>query len=417
MDVPRKTAGRRKALYWTLSAAAVFAVILAISRSVASLEPAVPVVERSSVLIDTVKRGEMLRQVRGLGALVPEEILWVPSTTDGRVDSIKVRAGARVHKKTLLMVLSNPQLENDALDAQYQLKAAEAGSTDLRVRLQSTKLEQQASTAQLKSDYALAQIEAEKQDSLVKLGLAAEINSRISRTKADEFANRYSIEKQRLDINDDSIRAQLAAQAVQVDKLRALYRLRRSQVEALKVRAGTEGVLAQVPVEVGQRLAAGTILAKISQPSRLKAELKIPETQAKDILIGQAATIDTHNGVIPGRVIRMDPGAVNGTVTVDVQLEGALPAGARPDLSVDGSIELERLRDILYVGRPVFGQPNSVVSLFKVDAVNNTATRIQVKLGRVSVNTIEIVDGLKVGDQVILSDMAQHDAHPRVRLN
>ncbi len=417
MDIPRKDAGRRKTIRRIIIGASLVAIVPLITWGLARMQPAALTVNRATVLIDTVKRGEMLREVHGLGALVPEEILWVPSTSEGRVSKILVRAGAVVKKTTLLMVLTNPQLENDALDVLYQLKATEAGMTDLKVKLQSAKLQQQAITAQLKSDYSLAQIEAEKQDSLVKLGLSAEINSRISRTKAEELSNRYSIEQQRLTINDESVRAQLAAQTVQVDKLRALYKLRQSQVEALKVRSGATGILQQVPVEVGQHLAAGTILAKVAQPSRLKAELKIPETQAKDITLGQPASIDTHNGVIQGRVIRIDPAAVAGTVTVDIHLDGKLPAGARPDLSVDGTIELERLRDVLFVGHPVFGQPNSVVALFKVDAQTKSASKVQVRLGRKSVNVIEVVDGLKLGDQVIVSDMTQHGALTRINLN
>lgn len=359
----------------------------------------------------------MVREVRGLGALVPEEILWIPSTTEGRVEKILVRPGARVRKNTVLMVLSNPQLENDALDALYQLKAAEAALTDLKVKLESARLQQQASTAQLKSDYSLAQMEAEKQETLAKLGLQAAITAQVARAKAEELANRYRIEQKRLEISEESIRAQLAAQQVQVEKLRALHQLRRSQVEQLKVRAGAEGVLQQVPVEVGQKLAAGTVLAKVSQPSRLKAELKISETQAKDVVIGLPVRVDTRNGVIPGRVSRIDPAAINGTVTIDVRLEGPLPGGARPDLSVDGTIEIERLKDALYIGKPATAQSNSVVTLFKLDAAGKLAHRVQVRLGRASVNQIEVVEGLQAGDRVILSDMTQYDSHSVIRLN
>jgi HlyD family secretion protein len=417
MDIPRKAAGRRKLIRRIVVVAAVLIAGTGVTFGLKRLQPAAPAVEGGTVWPDDVKRGEMFRQVRGLGTLVPEDILWVPSTTDGRVERVLVRPGAVVSSHSVLMELSNPQLENDALDALYQLKAAEAGLIDLKVRLESTKLQQQASTAQLKSDYALAQIEAEKQEALAKYGLAAELTARISRARADELSNRYNIEQRRLDISDESIQAQLAAQRVQVDKLKALSELKRSQVDALKVRAGADGVVQQVPVEVGQKLAAGTILAKVAQPGKLRAELKIAETQAKEIMIGQPATIDTHNGVIAGRVTRIDPAAQNGTVTVDVKLEGELPQGARPDLSVDGTIELERLRDVLYVSRPVFGQPNSQITLFKIDETGKYANRVQVKLGRSSVNTIEIVEGLQIGDRVILSDMSAWDNYDRIRLN
>jgi|YelNatPaOPRAMG01_1025707.scaffolds.fasta_scaffold00359_16 HlyD family secretion protein len=417
MDVPRQRSGRRKVTVAALTLAAALVAIPLIVWGWGRLQPAPPPVDRASVWIDSVKRGDMVREVRGLGALVPEEILWIPSTTEGRVEKILVRPGARVRKNTVLMVLSNPQLENDALDALYQLKAAEAALTDLKVKLESARLQQQASTAQLKSDYSLAQMEAEKQETLAKLGLQAAITAQVARAKAEELANRYRIEQKRLEISEESIRAQLAAQQVQVEKLRALHKLRRSQVEQLKVRAGAEGVLQQVPVEVGQKLAAGTVLAKVSQPSRLKAELKISETQAKDVAIGLPVKVDTRNGVIPGRVSRIDPASVNGTVTVDVRLEGSLPGGARPDLSVDGTIEIERLRDTLYIGKPATAQPNSVVTLFKLDSAGKLAHRVQVRLGKASVNQIEVLEGLQAGDRVILSDMTQYDSHSVIRLN
>ena len=417
MDIPRQRAGRRKLVLILSAVLAALVAVPVITRALARLQPAPPAVDRSSVWIDTVKRGDMLREVRGLGTLVPEEILWIPSTTEGRVEKILVRPGARVRKNTVLMVLSNPQLENDALDAQYQLRAAEAALVDLKVKLQSSKLQQQAATAQLQSDYALAKIEAEKQETLAKLGLQADITAKVARAKADELANRYSIEQKRLDISDESIRAQLAAQQVQVDKLRALYKLRRSQVDQLRVRAGIEGVLQSVPVEVGQKLAAGAVLAKVSQPARLKAELKVSETQAKDIVVGLPVAVDTRNGVVRGRVARIDPAAVNGAVTVDVRLEEPLPRGSRPDLSVDGTIEIERLRNVVYMGKPASGQPGGLISLFKLDPDGKRAQRIQVRLGRASVHHVEVVEGLQPGDRVILSDMSQFDSHSLVRLN
>jgi HlyD family secretion protein len=425
MDVPRTGVARKKLIRRIIYGVILLVTIPLITWALSRLQPAAPTVERATVWIDTVKRGPMLRQVRGLGTLVPEDVLWIPAITDGRVEKILVRPGTSVTADMVLLELSNPQLENDALDAQYQWKAAEANLVDLKVKLDSTRLQQQASTAQLKAEWTRAQIQAERDEQLVKFGLAAEIQSRLSRTQADELANRFRIEEKRLEISEESIRAQLAAQQVQVDKLRALYNLKKSQVDQLRVRAGTEGVLQQLgsgaagtpAFEVGQRVTPGAVLAKIAQPWKLKAELKIAETQAKDIALGQEASIDTRNGVIPGKVIRIDPAVQNGTVTVDVKLEGTLPQGARPDLSVDGTVELERLNDVVYVGRPVFGQAQSQITLFRLQPDGRHCERVPVRLGRSSVNTIEILEGLKVGDQVILSDMSAWDAHNRIRLN
>ncbi|MBI4874513.1 MAG: HlyD family efflux transporter periplasmic adaptor subunit [Acidobacteria bacterium] len=425
MDVPRTGVARKKLIRRIIYGGIVVALIPLITWGLSRLQPAAPTVERATVWIDTVKRGPMVRNVRGLGTLVPEEVLWIPATTEGRVERILVRAGTPVKANTVLLELSNPQLENDALDAQYQWKAAEANQVDLRVKLESARLQQQASTAQLKAEWTRSQMQAERDAQLLKYGLAAEIQSRLSRTQADELANRHGIEVKRLEISEESVRAQLAAQQVQVDKLRALYGLKKSQVDQLKVRAGTDGVLQQLgsgapgapPFEVGQRVTSGTVLAKIAQPWKLKAELKIAETQAKDISLGQVTSIDTRNGVIAGKVVRIDPAVQNGTVTVDVKLEGELPQGARPDLSVDGTVELEKLSDVIQVGRPVFGQSQSQITLFRLMPDGKHAERVPVKLGRTSVNTIEILEGLKVGDQVVLSDMSAWDAHNRIRLN
>jgi HlyD family secretion protein len=387
------------------------------------LKPAAPPVERATVWIDTVKRGPMLRQVRGLGTLVPEDVLWVPALTDGRVERIMIRPGAVVEPGTVLIVMSNPQLELEALNAEWQVKTAEANLQDLAARLQNQKLDQQAAAARVASEYATAKLNAEVEHKLGEQGLTSEVKVKTTRAIAEELLNRSGIEREKVGSMVQSIEAQLAAQRVQIEKLRAEYQLKKQQVDQLKVRAGAQGVLQQLgatvatPVEVGQRLPAGTILAKIAQPSKLKAELKVPETQAKDVMIGQVAQIDTRNGVVQGKVSRIDPAVQNGTVTVDVRLEGELPQGARPDLSVDGTIELERLDDVIYVGRPVFGQPNSTITLFKLELDGKEANRVQVKLGRSSVNTIEVTEGLRVGDQVILSDMTAQDAHNRIRLN
>ena len=347
---------------------------------------------------------------------MPEEILFIAAQTDGRVDRIAVRPGAEVAPNTVLIELSNPELVLAANDAEWQVKSAEATYTDLRVRLESQKLEQQSVAARVHSDYVQAKLKADLEAKLGEQGLTSEINLKTTKAIADELANRSSIEKKKVDISGESIEAQLAAQRVQIEKLRAAWQLKKAQVDQLIVRAGASGVLQQLPVEVGQRLTPGTVLAKIAQPSKLKAELKVPETTAKDVLLRQKVEIDTRNGLIQGRVSRIDPAVVNGTVTVDVRLEGELPPGARPDLSVDGSIEIERLNDVVYVGRPVLGQPNSTISLFRLEPDGREAVRVPVKLGRTSVSTIEIIEGLKVGDQVLLSDMSAMDGHNRIRL-
>ena len=421
MDIPRKGAARQRMIRRIIYVGIVALLVPAITVGLGKLKPAAPSVERGTVLIDTVKRGGLLRDVRGLGTLVAEEVLWIPATTQGRVEKILVRPGTAVKPETLLLEMSNPVLEQETLDAEYQLKSAEANSTDLKVKLESQRLTQQAETARVQSEHQRAKLQADKDEEMGKLGLSPDLTVKLSRALANELANRQQIEQKRLDISGESIEAQLAAQRVQVDQKRALWELKKRQVEELKVRAGTIGVLQQLghttPIEVGQQVAPGTILAKVAQPWKLKAELKIAETQAKDILLGQVATVDTRNGIIPGKVSRIDPAAQNGTVTVDVKLEGELPQGARPDLSVDGTVQLEKLDNVVYVGRPVFGQAQSLVTLFKLEADNRTANRVQVKLGRTSVNTVEIVEGLRPGDQVILSDMSAWDAHDRIKLN
>jgi HlyD family secretion protein len=398
--------------------------IPAITWGVMRLKPAAPTVERATVWVDSVKRGPMVRQVRGLGTLIPEDILWIPAQTDGRVEQIMVRAGsqAQVKPDTVILKLSNPELQLALSDAEWQVKAAEANLTDLRVKLEQLRLDQKSNAAKVQSEYVKAKLEADLEQKLGSNGLTSELKMKLTRATADELGNRYEIEKKRVEISGESMEAQMAAQQVQVEKLRAAWQLKKDQVAQLYVRAGTTGVLQQLgaspltPIEVGQRVTTGTILAKVVQPWKLKAELKIAETQAKDITIGQVASIDTRNGVVAGSVSRIDPAVQNGTVTVDVRLEGELPQGARPDLSVDGTIELERLNDVLYVGRPVIGQPNSMVGLFKLDPQTKEANRVTVRLGRSSVNTIEVLDGLKVGDQVILSDMSAWDAHNRIEL-
>ena len=417
MDVQREGVRRGKIIKRSITGVILLVVVVLTSVWLSRLKPAAPSVERSTVWMDTVKRGPFLRQVRGLGTLVPEEILFIPATNEGRVERILVRPGAQVTAETVLLVLSNPELELAAVEAEYQVKAAEAQNQDLNVQLNSQNLNQRAEVARLQSEYVRARLQADRDELLSKEGLIPDIELKLSQTIAGELSNRHQIEEEKQSIQGDSAKAQLAVQQAEVNRLQALYKLRLKHVQDLNIKAGASGVLQELELEIGQQVAAGTILAKVVQPTRLKAELRIPETQAKDVQIGQKALIDTRNGIIPGAVARIDPAVREGTVTVDVRLEGALPQGARPDLSVDGTIEIERLDDVLYVGRPAFGQPDSLVGLFRLEADGSEAVRTQVRLGRSSVNTIEIVEGLQVGDEVVLSDMSNWDAYDRVRLD
>jgi HlyD family secretion protein len=418
MDIARPSNVRQKrikrAAYILVGLTAVGLITLGLSK----LKPAAPTVEMAVVWPDTVRRGPMVRQVRGLGTLVPEDIRWIPAQTQGRVERIILRpsAGTMVRADSVILELSNPQVEQAAQDAVLQLKAEEANLSSLRVTLQNDLLAQKASAATVDSDYAQAKMQYEMNEELAKDKLVPDIVLRQSKVKADELNTRRQIEETRLKQTEDTVQIRLSAQQSKVDQARALATLRHNELEALHVRAGFAGVLQLVPVDVGAQVAPGTNLARVADPSKLKAELKIAETQAKDIQIGQPAEIDTRNGVVMGKVSRIDPSVQNGTVTVDASIDGALPKGARPDLSVDGTIELERLEDVLFMGRPAFGQEQSVVGLFKIDADGSYAMRTQVKLGRNSVNTVEVLSGLKVGDRVILSDMSQFDAFDRIRL-
>ena len=423
MDVPRKDAGRKRVIRRTVWIVSSVIALAGITFALSRLKPAAPSLEAATLWPGTVKRGPMRVERRGLGTLVPEEKLVVPATTDGRVEKRLVLPGqdAVVKPGTVLMILTSPELENSMVDAEYQLKTAEATYDDLKVQLASKGLDQKATAATVNSDYKQAKLQADRDSELAKEGLLPDLQAKLSAVKSEELAQRTKLEEQRLAIADEAVKAQLAAQRAKIDQLRAMFELKKSQVEALKVKAGTNGIMTELLVEVGQRVSAGTALARITQPWKLKAELKIPETQAKDIAIGQDAQIDTRNGdsgnsVIPGKVARIDPSVINGTRTVDVKLTGALPPGAVPDLSVDGTIEVENLSDVVYVDRPVFGQPNSTTTLFKIDPDGKGATRVPVKLGRTSVNTIEVLDGLRIGDRVILSDMSAMDGHDRIRL-
>lgn len=401
--------------------------VVGVTFAVGRLKPAVPTVERSTIWPDTVKRGPMLRQVHGLGTLVPEEVLWIPAPVDGRIIKINVLAGAVVKPDTIILELENPDVQLDSVKAEFDLKAAEAALTDLRVQLISLTYDKKAAAASVNADFVQAKLQADRDRELEKAGLVPDLTMRLSASKSEALNTRNEIEVSRMKIIDQATIAQLDAQKVKVEQFRAIYALKKKQVEDLKVRAGYTGIVQQLgssaaaasapPLEVGQKVTAGTILAKIAQKDKLKAALKITETEAKDIVIGQPADIDTRNGVIPGKVIRIDPASTNGTVTVDVALTGALPLGARPDLSVDGTIELEKLADVMYISRPVFGQPHSEATIFRVGPDGKTCTRVKVKFGRASVNTIEIVEGLRVGDQVILSDMNAYDNQNEIRMN
>ncbi|HSS79287.1 MAG TPA: HlyD family efflux transporter periplasmic adaptor subunit [Thermoanaerobaculia bacterium] len=393
------------------------AVVLLITVFLTRLEPAAPTVAAETLLIDQVKRGPMLRQVRGPGTLVPVDVRIISAPVDGRVERIPALPGVTVKEDTILLEMTDPTVEQNALDAESQLKAAQGDYDNLKAKLESDLLAQQASVtaAQSASDQAKLQVEADER--LAKDGLIPELNYKLSRLKFDQLFKQAKTEVDRYQQSRRSSDAQLAAQRARVDQMRGTYELKRKQVESLKVRAGINGVLQELPVQVGQRVTPGTILARVARPESLKAELKVPEVQAKDVLAGQLASIDTRNGLMQGHVLRVAPSAIDGTVIVDVALEGDLPKGARPDISVDGTIEIERLDNVLYVGRPAYGSANSKIEMFKVVENGKRAVRVPVELGRVSVNTVEIVKGLQVGDKVILSDTSAQDGYNKIRLN
>src|SRR6476660_7867987 len=410
MDIARPHIAKQKRRRRILFASGGVLALIVITVALSHLKPAVPSVDRSTVWVDTVKRGPMVREVRGLGTLVPEEIRWIPANTEGRVEKIVVRPGTQVKADTVILELSSPELEQAAHDAESKF-------TTLQAKLQRDLLDQESTTARVHSELEQARMESETNEQLKKNGLVAELQYKTAQVKAAELANRDAIEQKRLNFARESIDPQLASKQAEVDQVKAAAQLKLDQVEALHVKAGMNGVLQQLPVDVGQRVKVGDNLARVADPTKLKAEIKIAETQAKDIQIGEKATIDTRNGVVAGHVTRVDPAVEQGTVKVDAQLDGELPRGARPDLTIDGTIELERLDDVIYVGRPAFGQENNTVSIFKLVSGSSEAVRTPVKLGRSSVNSIEIINGLQPGDQVILSDTSAWDAHERIRLN
>lgn len=415
MDIARPSqakAKRKKRIFQIIILAAVLGgITFALSR----LKPAAPTVDRNLVWIDEVKRGPMVRQVRGLGTLVPENIRWVAARTQARVETIILRPGALVKDGTLILELSNPDVTQAAETAESSLQAAVAQLANIRVQLQSGLLAAESAAAAAKATYEQARLRAEVNEELFADGLVSALERQLSQVTAEEAATRNKIEQKRFAFAQESIEPQLAVQEAEVSRLRAQARLRLAEADALKVRATMTGVLSALPVEVGAQIQPGQNLARVADPSDLKAEVRIAETQAKDIMIGQIASIDTRNGIVAGRVVRIDPAVQNGTVLVDVTLDGELPRGARPDLSVDGTIELERLDNVVYVGRPAFGQERSTVGIFRLNE-DGGATRTQVQLGRSSVNTIEIIRGLNPGDRVILSDMSQWDSNDRINL-
>jgi RND family efflux transporter MFP subunit len=419
MDIARpefKTQKRRRQILF-LGVAVV--VVVALTIGVSRLKPAAPQVERGTVWTDTVKRGPMLRQVRGLGSLVPtqEAVRQIPAETEATVVRIRMLPGSQVKADTVLVEMSNPQVEQAAIDAQLQLKAAEAEYRSQRVKLESDLMNQKAGAATVGADHAQAQRQAETDKALYDLGVISGLTYKASKGKADELTTRNDLEAERLKANQNAIESQMAQAQAKVDQMRTLAQLKQKQLDALRVRAGIDGVLVDLPLQVGQHVLPGAMLAKIVQPNHLMATLKVAETQARDVQIDEPASIDTHNGIVAGTVMRVDPAVQNGTVTVDVKLTGDLPKGARPDLSVDGTIDLERLDNVLYVGRPALGQENSTISLFKLRPDGQEAVRVPVKVGRASVNSIQVVEGLHEGDTVILSDMSRWDNTDRIRLD
>lgn len=393
------------------------AVLVGIAVWLARLKPAAPTVDRSLVFIDSVKRGPMVRQVRGIGTLVPEEISWITARTYGKVERIFLQPGASVEADSLILLLTNPEVEQVAANAESQLGAAEAELISLKVQVQRDVLTAESDLAVAKADFEQARLRYEVNDKLVQQGLITDLDLKVGRITAEQAATRLAIEQKRVAFAKEMVGPQVAVKESEVGRLRAQARLRHADVAALAVRAGMNGVLQVLPVEIGAQVQPGANIARVANPTRLKAEVRIAETQANDVQVGQAAEVDTRNGVVAGRVARVDPLVQNGTVTIEIALLGELPRGARPDLSVDGLIELERIEEVIFVGRPAFGQEKRTVGIFRLEPGGSFAARTRVRLGRSSVNTIEIVSGLAPGDQVILSDMSQWDAHDRIKLN
>ena len=416
MDIARPEVKRQKKIRRIIYIVAAVALISVTTYALSKLKPAAPSVDAATVWPDTVKRGPMLRNVQGLGTLVPETIRLIPAATDGQVVQRYLLPGTPVKANTVILDMGNPELQQTALDAEYQLRGAEANLEQTKALLQNQLMDKRTQAAAISSAYHTALLDEETNQKLAANGLVSDLIYKKSQVAAEELAKQDDLAQKEVETFSNSIAAQLAVQQASVDEKRAMYNLKKSQLDQLHIRPGIDGMLQELDVEVGQKVLQGTVLARVAQPTQLKAALKIAETQAKDIQIGQKASVDTHNGVIPGHVMRIDPSVVNGTRTVDIKLDGPLPQGAVPDLSVEGTIELERLADVLYVGRPVHGEANSTVGLFKEIDGGKEAVRVQVQLGRTSVNTVEILKGLQVGDTVILSDMSAWDNYDRVQL-
>jgi len=420
MDISRPDIKKKKKRQQWIMGGAVVVVVAAIAFFVTRLKPASPTVDRATVWTDTVKRGPMLRQVRGPGTLVPREesIQLIPAQTDATVIKIRVLPGTKVTPDTILLDLADPQLQQKLLDAQLALKGAQADYKNMQATLQSALMDKKTAAAAVNSTYTQDQLQAQTDKQLFELGVISGLTYNKSKNDADQLTTQHQLSQQQIEVNTKAIEIQLASSQTKIDQAHALLNLYEKQEQALQVKAGIAGVLVALPVplQVGQHVAVGTSVAEVIQTDKLKASLKIAETQARDIQIGQPSEVDTHNGIIPGKVSRIDPGVLNGTVTVDVELEGALPQGARPDLSVDGVIDLDRLTDVLSVGRPAFGNENSTISLFKLGADGKTAVRVPVKVGRASVNSIQVLEGLQAGDTVILSDMSRQDNTDKIRL-
>jgi len=417
MDIPRPSQAKVKLRKRLIIGGVAGLALIGITLLLARLKPAVPTVDRSLVWIDTVKRGPMTREVHGLGTLVPQDISWIPARTNAHVDRIVLNPGAAVEPDSVILVLSDPTVEQAAIDADSQLKSAEADLENTKVQLQSNVLQAESDAATAKANYEQASLHADVYNQLFKDGLDSVLDVKLAKVTAEEAETLNGIQQKRYVFTKDSIAPQLAVKQAAVDQFRAQAKLRHADAEALQVRAGMHGVLQLVSVEVGAQVLPGANLARVADPTRLMAQVQIAETQARDMQIGQKAQVDTHNGIVAGLVARIDPSVTNGTVTVDVTFTDPLPKGARPDLSVDGTVELEHLDDVVFVGRPAFGDEHSTVGIFKLAPDNTNAARTQVQLGRSSVNTIEIVKGLEPGDRVILSDMSQWDANDRIKLN
>lgn len=417
MDTQRKDFAKKKRRRQIVFAITGILIVLGVLGIISTLDPAAPKVERESLWIDSVKRGDMLREVRGPGVLVPKEIRWIAAETPARVERIVLKPGATVQADSVILELSNPEVADAQLAAHSALTAAEADLAAQRMTLESQLLDQKANLTEVEGEYELARLQTEAEAELAAKSIISKIQYRRDQLASDQLKVRLGIEKERVAKFGQTMQAQLAAQSARIEQLRNTADLRARQFDGLKVRAGIAGVLQQVPVEEGQQVVAGTNLARVARPDVLMAQLRVPETLVKDVREGQEVSVDTRNGLVPGHVIRIDPAVQAGTVLVDVDLTGTLPPGARPDLSIDGTIRIERLTNVLYVGRPAYGQPESALRLFKVDLKNGSAQRVPVQLGRASVNLIEIRQGLKPGDQIVLSDTSQWDKYDRLRID